>query len=87
MGKYPGSITKAIWERDGGRCVYCGNHAEQIDHVVPTSRGGPNIKANKVCVCRACNAHKYNKLEQDALTRAIFWLLQHDEDMSWLDNI
>jgi len=88
IGKRQGARgAKAIWERDGGMCIYCGNYAAVIDHVVPISKGGPNIKSNEVCACKSCNYKKSNKLDQDMLTRGIFWLLQHGEDMSWLDDI
>ena len=31
---------RAIFARDGGRCVYCAAPATSIDHVIPRSRGG-----------------------------------------------
>ena len=31
---------RAVFARDGGRCVYCGAAATSLDHVVPRSRGG-----------------------------------------------
>jgi len=34
---------RAVFARDGHRCQYCGAHAENIDHVVPRSRGGEHI--------------------------------------------
>ena len=81
------SRVKAVWERDDGHCVYCGDYAAVIDHVVPISKGGPNIKANEVCCCDRCNRKKSNKLDMDTITRGIFWLLQHGEDMSWVDKL
>ena len=53
--------TRAIRERDGHRCVYCGQTAEQsgahlhLDHLTPRSRGGEDTVANLVCACRRCN--------------------------------
>src|ERR1700736_5971533 len=32
---------RAVFARDGHRCQYCGASAENIDHVIPPSRGGP----------------------------------------------
>jgi 5-methylcytosine-specific restriction endonuclease McrA len=46
---------RAIFARDGGRCVYCGAPATSIDHVVPRSRGGPHSWDNVVSACRRCN--------------------------------
>ncbi len=79
--------TKYIWQRDGGMCIYCGSPAQQIDHVVPVARGGRTFQSNGVCACSACNHKKRDKLDQDFLTRGIFWLLQHGENMDWMDTI
>src|SRR5919204_6356632 len=35
-----GLSRRAIFARDGGRCVYCHGPAETVDHVLPRSRGG-----------------------------------------------
>ena len=39
---------RAVFARDGGRCVYCGGVATSIDHVVPRSRGGRHEWGNVV---------------------------------------
>ena len=39
---------RAVFARDGGRCVYCGVAATSIDHVVPRSRGGRHEWSNVV---------------------------------------
>ena len=46
---------RAVFARDGGRCVYCGSPATSIDHVVPRSRGGLHTWDNVVSACRRCN--------------------------------
>lgn len=43
-------------------CLYCGETAEQIDHFIPLSRGGPHTIDNLVPACAACNVSKGNKL-------------------------
>lgn len=53
---------RAIFLRDGHRCQYCGSPAENIDHVVPRSRGGTHTWDNVVAACRPCNAHKEDRL-------------------------
>ena len=53
---------RAVFARDGGRCQYCGAHAESIDHVVPRSRGGEHIWENVVAACRPCNTRKRDRL-------------------------
>ncbi len=53
---------RAVFARDGHRCQYCGNTAENIDHVVPRSRGGTHTWENVVAACRPCNARKEDRL-------------------------
>lgn len=55
-------VTRAIWERDGHACVYCGATAEQsgahlhLDHLTPRSAGGQDVASNLVLACRGCNS-------------------------------
>src|SRR3954451_10732610 len=53
---------RAVMMRDGGRCQYCGTHADSIDHVVPRSRGGTHTWDNVVAACRTCNVRKRDRL-------------------------
>ena len=53
---------RAVFARDGHRCQYCNRAAENIDHVVPRSRGGPHEWDNVVASCRSCNARKGDRL-------------------------
>jgi len=53
---------RAVFARDGHRCQYCGAHAENIDHVVPRSRGGEHVWENVVAACRPCNTRKEDRL-------------------------
>jgi 5-methylcytosine-specific restriction endonuclease McrA len=41
---------------------YCGAAAENIDHVIPRSRGGEHVWENVVASCRPCNAAKEDRL-------------------------
>ena len=47
---------RAVFARDGHRCQYCNRAAENIDHVVPRSRGGPHAWDNVVASCWSCVA-------------------------------
>ncbi len=49
---------RAVFARDGHRCQYCSAAAENIDHVIPRSKGGPHVWDNVVAACRPCNARK-----------------------------
>ena len=53
---------RAIFLRDGTRCQYCGAAAENIDHVIPRSRGGLHRWDNVVAACRPCNTRKEDRL-------------------------
>jgi 5-methylcytosine-specific restriction endonuclease McrA len=52
---------RAVFARDGGRCVYCGAAATSLDHVVPKSRGGPHTWDNVVSACSRCNHTKADR--------------------------
>jgi len=57
---------RAVFARDGHRCQYCGAAAENIDHVIPRSRGGLHAWDNVVASCRPCNARKRDHLLEDS---------------------
>ncbi len=58
----------AVAERAGHRCEYCRapetifNLAFEVEHLVPTSRGGSDDLANLALACRACNLYKADQL-------------------------
>lgn len=50
---------KAIYERDGHRCIYCGTTDNlSLDHIEPLSAGGAHIEQNLAVACRSCNSSK-----------------------------
>jgi 5-methylcytosine-specific restriction endonuclease McrA len=56
---------KAVFARDGGRCVYCGAAATSLDHVVPRCRGGDHSWENVVSACGRCNHVKADRAVAD----------------------
>lgn len=55
----PAAIRRAVEERDGKRCVYCGSRDDMtLDHVIPEAEGGPTAETNLVCCCATCNSTK-----------------------------
>ena len=56
---------RAVFVRDGHRCQYCGAQAENIDHIIPRSKGGPHSWDNVVAACRRCNARKRDHLLEE----------------------
>jgi HNH endonuclease len=59
MAHPPRSKFVQLFERDKGRCVYCGMDTE--DHLVPASKGGKgrNLE-NLILSCMVCNRLKAN---------------------------
>ncbi len=56
-------VKERIWERDGGRCVVCGNTylAFPEAHYISRTNGGLGIEENGVTLCRfPC----HNKFDQ-----------------------
>lgn len=56
---------RSVFARDGHRCQYCDRPAENLDHVIPRSRGGEHSWENVVAACRPCNARKENRFLAD----------------------
>ncbi|WP_280396850.1 TerD family protein [Nocardia carnea] len=55
----PQEVKAEVWQRDGGRCVECGEgHYLEFDHIIPLSRGGATSAANLQILCRGCNRDK-----------------------------
>ena len=59
---------RALFARDGWRCVYCGASSGRLtlDHVVPRSRGGESIWENVVTACAPCNLRKGDRLLEES---------------------
>lgn len=75
---------RGVFIRDEHTCQYCGRGAENVDHVIPRSRGGAHEWENVVAACRRCNSRKkdFTPVEaamalrrQPYAPRAAFWLV------------
>jgi 5-methylcytosine-specific restriction endonuclease McrA len=66
---------KAVFQRDGNVCQYCGKSFSSrdmnIDHVFPKSRGGKTTWTNVVLSCIACNHRKANRTPEEANMRLL----------------
>lgn len=59
----PQSVRKAVYQKYGGRCAYCGCELEykdmQVDHVTSVYwNNGGNDSENLMPACRMCNFYK-----------------------------
>jgi len=61
--EWSGAIREYIRERDlPTQCIYCQSSTNlSYDHLIPRSRGGPDIADNVVLACKPCNSSKGNK--------------------------
>ena len=57
---YNKNLREFIFSKTKGRCSYCGEKAEEIDHIVPRAKGGSNSTHNLTPACRSCNEKKSN---------------------------
>lgn len=59
----PKDVVDAVWNRDGGKCVYCGSNENlHLDHIIPFSKGGDTSVENLQLLCQKCNLEKSNKI-------------------------
>jgi 5-methylcytosine-specific restriction endonuclease McrA len=77
LTKYDGFRTprqnfnrRAIYDRDGNRCQYCGKKLPSselsLDHVVPKCQGGKTSWDNIVLSCVKCNSKKAGRTPEQA---------------------
>ena len=60
----PSAVKKAVWLRDGGKCVLCGASDEtHFDHELPFSRGGSSTVENVRVLCARHNLEKGARIE------------------------
>jgi HNH endonuclease len=81
-----------VSERAGHRCEYCRapeaifNLPFEVEHVVPTSKGGADDESNCALACRSCNLFKSNHLEgYDEITASNFRLF-HPREERWHEH-
>ena len=69
------------------RCEYCGapeavfNFLFEVEHIVPSVRGGADDESNWALACRACNVHKSDHVDGvDPDTQAVVRLFHPRRD-------
>ncbi len=59
----PVEVRRAVFERDGGKCVECGSSFDlQYDHILPVALGGATTIENLQLLCADCNRRKSDSL-------------------------
>jgi 5-methylcytosine-specific restriction endonuclease McrA len=59
----PKEVRKAVFDREGGRCVECGSTFDlQYDHILPFALGGATTVENLQLLCSTCNQEKSDSL-------------------------
>ena len=78
-----------VAERAGHRCEYCRapeaifNFAFEVEHIVPTSRNGPDDESNAAPACRSCNLYKSDRIRgRDPVTGKVVRLF-HPRQHRW----
>jgi 5-methylcytosine-specific restriction endonuclease McrA len=73
--KPPRFRKKVLFNRDGWKCQYCGTKLNwqtiEIEHILPSSRGGQTTWLNCVSACKSCNKRKANKTPEEAGMRLL----------------
>jgi 5-methylcytosine-specific restriction endonuclease McrA len=65
-------VRLQVLARDGYVCMYCGQDATTVDHVIPIVKGGDPISMdNMVAACRRCNSSKGSRSEGLFLQRQV----------------
>lgn len=66
FGKEINFTRRNIYDRDDGRCQYCGRGVGAkeftLEHVTPRSRGGRTTWDNVIVACPSCNTRKGDRL-------------------------
>jgi hypothetical protein len=68
----PGHVKKTVYERDGGKCVYCGSTINlEYDHIIPFSKGGSNNVGNIQLACSNCNREKRDHIDYTSIRNSL----------------
>ncbi len=61
--RIPQDVKAAVWQRDKGKCVECGDAKYlELDHMIPWSKGGASSVNNLQLLCRGCNSKKGDRI-------------------------
>ncbi|WP_232729900.1 HNH endonuclease [Paenibacillus phocaensis] len=52
---------KTVLKRDRYTCLWCGEPATTVDHLMPSSKGGSDLPTNLIASCSECNSRRGNR--------------------------
>lgn len=70
------AVKRAVWERDGGRCIICGAPGNPWCHYIPRSALGLGVEQNIVTLCDKCHRQYDQSTLRPAYRRIIEDYLQ-----------
>lgn len=84
----PLKVKRAVYDRDRGRCIFCGRPGDPVSHVVRRSQGGRGIEQNIVTACHRCHREFDEGRNRNAMyVRAVAYLKGFYPDWSREDMI
>ena len=71
------AVKNTVWERDGHKCVICGNPAAMPNaHYIARSHGGLGVERNVTTLCLKCHHAYDNTAERPIIKEQIKAYLQ-----------
>ena len=80
----PPAVKRAVWWRDRGRCILCGNKAAMPNaHYISRAEGGLGIEQNIVTLCHECHREYDQSTRRKVIREEIRSYLQRNYGESW----
>lgn len=64
----PMKVKRIVYERDKGKCIWCGKPGDPVVHFIAKSQGGLGIEQNILCGCYRCHT-TYDQTDQREIYR------------------
>jgi hypothetical protein len=85
-------ISRDVEVRAQQRCEYCRMHQAlqgatfHVEHILPSSQGGPSDLANLAWACPSCNLHKSDRTLVPDPDSTLMVPLFHPRNDRWIDH-
>lgn len=81
----PPEVKEAVYERDGGACIWCAKRGEPNAHYIPRSHGGLGIEENILTLCWGCHM-EYDQTTNRAKMRVFFKAYLKSKYPDWTEE-